>query len=134
MHILLKVGLALIMGCGTARQMDEGLAPAREITTLLIVNEGMGTLRVYDDMGRIATVMSGRATCVEIISPDRNVSLSFNLVGASQRFYSPLQSFSGINGWVWWIDYYLGVYSTTKLRPHDVCVPGGEGFVRDVRR
>ena len=134
MNILITVGLALIMGCGVARQTNEGLAPYRRITTILVANEGLDMIRVYDGMERIATVMSGRAKCVQLKSPERTFQLSFSiLAGGGNRYFAPIQSFGSSSGWIWTIDGSLPTISTIRINVHDVCNPGGEGSIREIR-
>lgn len=136
MRILAMVGLALmIMGCGAARQTNERSAPYRhQITTILIANVGQDVVRVYDDLGRIATVMSGRVKCVKVRNPQGSFQFSFSLLARRNRYYAPTQNFGVGNGWVWRIDGNMPIQSTITIFWHDVCIPGSEGSIRDIRQ
>ena len=119
--IFIVVGLAMIVGCGAARQGTISNNLARNDVYLLIVNDGYDQIKVYDDFGRIATIMSGRSKCVKLRNPERNVQFSFQALASRTRWYTPKQNFSGRSGWRWTINSRMGNNSTIRMMWAEPC-------------
>ena len=128
------LGLVLLLGCGITRPTPENLSPSQRVTTVLLVNEGSDVIRIYDNLGRIATIMPGRVRCVKLYNSSTNMQLSFSLVGKHTRWYAVAQDFGGGRGWIWRINSQMPIQSTITIVSHYNCIPGAEGSIRDVRR
>jgi hypothetical protein len=118
--IFIVVGLAIIVGCGAARQGFTNNF-ARDDVYLLIVNDGYDLIKVYDDVGRIATIFSGQEECVRLRRSDEFVQFSFSALASKTRWYAPSQNFSGRPGWIWTIDSRMASYSTIRIIAAEPC-------------
>lgn len=125
-------GLVLLLGCGIVRSTQEDLS--RQVTTILLVNEALYVVDIYDDSGRIATIMPGRVKCVKLHTSYTNMQLSFSFVGNNTRWYALAQDFGVRKAWIWRINSQMPVHSTITIVDHYHCIPGAEGSIRDVRR
>ncbi len=90
--------------------------------TLLVTNEGIGRLVVYDEQGRLVTVMPHEARCVPLRNPSKIQVLQYSIEG--QTYSTP--SFDPLTDDGWRLD--VGTTPATDrvtLRPDDPCQPGG---------
>ena len=121
--IFIVVGLAVIVGCGAARQGTSSTNQAREAIYMLIVNDGYDDIKVYDDFSKVATISSGQSACVRLRSPHRTIQFSFSYLASSGRWYAPRQNFSGSSGWEWTINSRMANNSRIRM---NVAAPCGD--------
>ena len=121
LKIFIVVGLAVIVGCGAARQGTITTNRTRDAVYMLIVNDGYDQIRVYDDFSRIATISSGQSACVRLRDPERSTQFSFSYITSRKQWYAPTQSFAGSTGWVWTINSRMARNSTIRMNVAEPC-------------
>ncbi len=84
--------LAAILACGGLPR----LAPQRG-PTLLVSNRGLGRLAVYDELGRLATVMPNETRCVVLRNPQKIQALRYSIEG--QMYDTPSFNPMALDGW-----------------------------------
>jgi len=120
-NIFIVVGLAVIVGCSAARQGFRSDNLAREDIRILLINDGYDDIRVYDELGRIATIFPGRSECVRLRNPEQTTQLSFDFIASRRRYYTPTQNFSGSSGWEWTINSRMAANSTIRMNVAEPC-------------
>ena len=120
-NILIVVGLAVIVGCGAARQGNRTENSARSAVYMLIINDGYDQIKVYDSFSKIATITSGRSACFRLRNPERSIQFSFSYITSRKRWYAPEQHFAGRPGWVWTINSRMPVNSTIQMNIAEPC-------------
>ena len=123
LNIIMVLSMVVAVGCGAARTgTEDGLLQAEP--TLLIINQSIDMLRIYDHMGRIVTVSPGRTECVRFRNVQSVRRLSFTYVGSFERWYTPEAPFDGYEGWVWRINTSQPALSTIDIMPTSRCEIG----------
>jgi hypothetical protein len=84
--------LAVVAACGR----PPNLAPNRG-PTLLVTNRGIGHLVIYDEEGRIATVLPNESRCVVLRDPTRARALHYAIEG--QTYETPWFDPMTLEGW-----------------------------------
>ena len=119
--IFIVVGLAVIVGCGAARQGTRNENPTRGAVYMLIVNEGYDQIRVYDNFSRIATLSSGQKACVRLKTPEIVTQFSFSYLASREKWYTPVQNFTGFSGWRWVINSRMPINSINRMMTVEPC-------------
>lgn len=110
--------LAAVAACGGLPR----LAPSRG-PTLLVTNHGIDHLVVYDEQGRLVTLMPNESRCVLLRNPTKTQTLRYAVEG--QSYATPWFDPTTLDGWR------LEVGTTPNLdgltlRPlEEPCRPGG---------
>jgi hypothetical protein len=83
--------------------------------TLLVTNRGLGHLVVYDELGRLVTVMPNQTRCVYLRHPEEEQTLEYEIEGQTCQtlVFDP-----GMAGGAWRLEVgTLPKYDVTTLRP-----------------
>jgi hypothetical protein len=84
--------LAVVAACGG----PPNLAPNRG-PTLLVTNRGIGSLVLYDEQGRLATVMPAESRCVPLRNPTKGQVLHYAIEG--ETYETPWFEPTMLEGW-----------------------------------
>jgi len=124
--ILLLLTLLLVtLGCRSGQYYTQNAVgnPETYNSTMLIVNEGIDQVRVYDGIGIGYTVLPSQARCIRLNNPASS-QLSFAVFGQHGRWYTPEQSYLSNGGWLWIINSTQAAMSTTRIMESEICQIG----------
>jgi hypothetical protein len=93
--------------------------------TLLVSNRGLGKVVLYDDLGRLVTVMPNETRCVYLRQPEQEQALEYEAEG--QMYQTGVFDPTMADG-AWRLEVgTLPLYSATSLRPESQqCHPGAK--------
>ena len=124
--MVLLVGL---LACGRPLSLYEKIEVYKEIPTLLIINHGLSSIRVYADNGRyiLAAVPPGSSRCVVLPYANKNYTLSVH-VSAEGDYETPelFVERTGLgNSWTWLIETNNMRYEVLNIKPDTKhkCIP-----------
>ena len=129
MRLVLLMALTIIIGCASNMQggMDMGVGQKRDvgddIPTLLVVNQGIDVIRIYEGGRRIGTVYPGRSECILLRNHQTMRELSFGYLAgrASDRWYAAQTDFRQGQHWTWNINSNLHTFSEIDIYPTTKC-------------
>lgn len=94
----------LAAGCAErAASPYEAIGPDADGTTVLVQNTGIDPIAIYvqEEPARLATVMPGRARCVNLRIVQDAQRLIAESIGGGETTVSPLFAIRPGEGWVW---------------------------------
>ena len=118
---LILILLVTLAGCGAAQHNE--VYPETYPNTMLIVNDGIDQIRVYENDGVGYTVPPSQARCIRLRNP-YSAQMSFSVLGQRGRWYTPEQSYETDMGWLWVITPHNAAMSTTRIVEAEPCTIG----------
>jgi len=113
--------LVTIMGCNT-HQYEE-VYPEHRFNTMLVINEGIDQIRVYEGNGVGYSIAPNQARCIPLRNSNSAV-MNFSILGQRGKWYTPEQSYQSGQGWLWVINPSNAALSTTRIIESEPCNVG----------